>query len=84
MTAPLASYWRKVDFQYGSQPKPRHGHRAVTFKNDMVIFGGGNEGIIEEFSVFRHGKCPLFIVVTASSARQCQASVGVYRLNVNR
>ncbi|KAH9395681.1 Host cell factor 2 [Tyrophagus putrescentiae] len=56
MTAPLASYWRKVDFQYGSQPKPRHGHRAVTFKNDMVIFGGGNEGIIEEFSVFRHAE----------------------------
>lgn len=56
MTAPLASYWRKVEFQIGTQPKPRHGHRAVTFKNEMVIFGGGNEGIIEEFHVFKNGK----------------------------
>lgn len=63
MTAPLASYWRKVDFQIGTQPKPRHGHRAVTFKNEMVIFGGGNEGIIEEFHVFKNGKyhCNCFL-----------------------
>ncbi|KAK6016206.1 kelch repeat protein, partial [Ostertagia ostertagi] len=32
--------------------RPRHGHRAVAIKDLMVVFGGGNEGIVDELHVF--------------------------------
>lgn len=32
--------------------RPRHGHRAVAIKDLMVVFGGGNEGIVNELYVF--------------------------------
>ncbi|CAL8114882.1 unnamed protein product [Orchesella dallaii] len=47
--------WAKVNDASTSQsilPRPRHGHRAVAYGNDMIVFGGGNEGIVEELHVF--------------------------------
>ena len=42
------------------RPKPRHGHRAVQIKELIIIFGGGNEGIVDELHVFntsKRGRC---------------------------
>lgn len=44
--------WRKIENSSGHLPKARHGHRAITIKNMMLIFGGGNDGIIDEFHVY--------------------------------
>lgn len=30
----------------------RHGHRAVAIRELMVVFGGGNEGIVDELHVY--------------------------------
>jgi host cell factor len=35
----------------GPAPRPRHGHRAVAIKDLIIIFGGGNEGIVDELHV---------------------------------
>lgn len=43
--------WIKVAQTTGPTPKPRHGHRAVSIKDLMIVFGGGNEGIVEELHV---------------------------------
>lgn len=44
--------WRKIPQTTGPAPKPRHGHRGVAIKDLMIVFGGGNEGIIDELHVF--------------------------------
>ena len=31
--------------------RPRHGHRSVSIRELMVLFGGGNEGIVDELRV---------------------------------
>src|ERR1051326_1951433 len=51
MAAPVLK-WRKVTDTSGVQPRPRHGHRAVAIKDLMVVFGGGNEGIVDELHVY--------------------------------
>lgn len=43
--------WIKVAHTTGPSPKPRHGHRAVSIKDLMIVFGGGNEGIVDELHV---------------------------------
>lgn len=43
--------WIKVAHTTGPTPKPRHGHRAVGIKDLMIVFGGGNEGIVDELHV---------------------------------
>lgn len=48
--------WKKVTNSTGPVPRPRHGHRAVAIKNLMVVFGGGNEGIVDELHVYNAGK----------------------------
>ena len=45
--------WKHLDTSNG--PKPRHGHRAVAIKDLIIIFGGGNDGIVEELNVFNCG-----------------------------
>lgn len=55
MAEPLFK-WNKVLNPSGPQPRPRHGHRAVAIKDLMIVFGGGNEGIIDELHVFNTGK----------------------------
>ncbi|XP_055683439.1 host cell factor 1-like [Lutzomyia longipalpis] len=44
--------WNQVVGTKGPQPRPRHGHRAVTIKDLIIVFGGGNEGIVEELHVY--------------------------------
>ena len=49
--------WTRVDDTKGSGPvpRPRHGHRAVAIKDQMIVFGGGNEGIVDELHVYNTG-----------------------------
>jgi host cell factor len=44
--------WKKVNVTVGPSPRPRHGHRAIAFKDLMIVFGGGNEGIVDELHVY--------------------------------
>lgn len=48
--------WKIVVNTTGPQPRPRHGHRAVAIKDLMVVFGGGNEGIVDELHVYNTGR----------------------------
>lgn len=47
--------WKKVVNTSGPTPRPRHGHRAVSIKDLMIVFGGGNEGIVDELHVYNTG-----------------------------
>ena len=53
--------WKCVKEPSGPSPKPRHGHRAVAIRDLIVIFGGGNEGIVEELHVYNTGKYLKFL-----------------------
>ncbi|CAL1568706.1 unnamed protein product [Knipowitschia caucasica] len=44
--------WRKVPSVSGVIPRSRHGHRAVSIRELIVVFGGGNEGIAEDLHVY--------------------------------
>lgn len=48
--------WKRVLNPTGPQPRPRHGHRAINIKELMVVFGGGNEGIVDELHVYNTGE----------------------------
>lgn len=54
--SPLPLKWKKITGSTGPQPRPRHGHRSVNIKELMVVFGGGNEGIVDELHVYNTGK----------------------------
>lgn len=54
MASPVLK-WKKVANATGPSPRPRHGHRAVAIKDLMVVFGGGNEGIVDELHVYNTG-----------------------------
>ena len=54
--------WSRVVNSSGPIPRPRHGHRAVAIKDLMVVFGGGNEGIVDELHVYNTGKFLLVFV----------------------
>uniref|UniRef100_A0A8V5GPV0 Host cell factor Kelch-repeats domain-containing protein n=1 Tax=Melopsittacus undulatus TaxID=13146 RepID=A0A8V5GPV0_MELUD len=41
--------------------RPRHGHRAVAIKELIVVFGGGNEGIVDELHVYNTATNQWFI-----------------------
>ena len=47
--------WKKVNSTSGPSPRPRHGHKAVAIKELIIIFGGGNDGIVEELHVLNTG-----------------------------
>ncbi|XP_020809899.1 host cell factor [Drosophila serrata] len=52
-TSPMCGFrWKRVLNPTGPQPRPRHGHRAINIKELMVVFGGGNEGIVDELHVY--------------------------------
>ena len=55
MAAPILK-WKRITNTTGPCPRPRHGHRAVAIKDLMIVFGGGNEGIVDELHVFNTGK----------------------------
>ncbi len=50
--------WKKIANPAGPNPRPRHGHRAIAIKDLMIVFGGGNEGIVDELHVYNTSKCP--------------------------
>lgn len=56
MAGNKALQWTLVANPTGPQPRPRHGHRAVAIKDLMVVFGGGNERIVEELHVYNTGR----------------------------
>ncbi|VDP06039.1 unnamed protein product [Soboliphyme baturini] len=52
VSIPPIAKWKKVTNTSGPTPRPRHGHRAVSIKDLMIVFGGGNEGIVDELHVY--------------------------------
>uniref|UniRef100_A0A9J7ZU57 Host cell factor 1 n=1 Tax=Cyprinus carpio carpio TaxID=630221 RepID=A0A9J7ZU57_CYPCA len=60
-TSPLQPRWKRVLGWSGPVPRPRHGHRAVAIKELMVVFGGGNEGIVDELHVYNTATNQWFI-----------------------
>lgn len=60
----LQPRWKRVVGWSGPVPRPRHGHRAVAIKELIVVFGGGNEGIVDELHVYNTGECycPRFLI----------------------
>uniref|UniRef100_UPI00398F01A2 host cell factor 1-like isoform X2 n=1 Tax=Pristiophorus japonicus TaxID=55135 RepID=UPI00398F01A2 len=60
MAAPMLR-WKRVSNCSGPVPRPRHGHRAVSIKELMVVFGGGNEGIVDELHVYNSATNQWFI-----------------------
>ncbi|XP_013121098.1 host cell factor 1b isoform X3 [Oreochromis niloticus] len=57
----LQPRWKRVLGSTGPVPRPRHGHRAVAIKELMVVFGGGNEGIVDELHVYNTATNQWFI-----------------------
>lgn len=57
MASPMLK-WKKIANPAGPNPRPRHGHRAIAIKDLMIVFGGGNEGIVDELHVYNTSKCP--------------------------
>lgn len=43
--------WKKIVSTSGPAPRARHGHKAVAIKELIIIFGGGNDGIVDELHV---------------------------------
>ena len=62
MASPILK-WKRVQNATGPNPKPRHGHRAVAIKDLMVVFGGGNEGIVDELHVYNTGEFDFIISI---------------------
>ncbi|XP_039521567.1 host cell factor 1b isoform X2 [Pimephales promelas] len=60
-TSALQPRWKRVLGWSGPVPRPRHGHRAVAIKELMVVFGGGNEGIVDELHVYNTATNQWFI-----------------------
>ena len=56
---PLNLRWKKITTTTGPAPKPRHGHKAVAIKELVILFGGGNDGIVDELHVLNTGTCSL-------------------------
>ena len=55
--------WKRIQNTTGPAPKPRHGHRAVAIKELIIIFGGGNDAIIDELHVLNTGKPRLMVAL---------------------
>ncbi|KAA3680030.1 host cell factor [Paragonimus westermani] len=62
-------HWKKVITASGNVPRSRHGHKAVAIKDLIVVFGGGNEGIVDELHVFNTSK---FYSHLTTSLASCQ------------
>lgn len=68
MAAPILK-WKRITNSTGPCPRPRHGHRAVAIKDLMIVFGGGNEGIVDELHVYNTGWFQTIFSQTPSSHR---------------
>lgn len=82
----LQPRWKRVLGWSGPVPRPRHGHRAVAIKELMVVFGGGNEGIVDELHVYNTGKWsfsfPGLIRCDRHNAQSKQYKSAAERINV--
>lgn len=67
--------WKKVLNSTGEVPRPRHGHRSVNIKDSIIVFGGGNEGIVDELHVYN---CSKF---TAAEAHRRSATTTIVSLS---
>lgn len=70
----LQPRWKRVVGWSGPVPRPRHGHRAVAIKELIVVFGGGNEGIVDELHVYNTGECKPAGFPKPSTAHSSQSS----------
>lgn len=77
----------------GPCPRPRHGfifqffllkillifqgHRGVAIKDLMLVFGGGNEGIVDELHVYDVGKNKWFVPVVRGNIPRGFAAYGL-------
>uniref|UniRef100_A0A8C4QNQ1 Host cell factor Kelch-repeats domain-containing protein n=1 Tax=Eptatretus burgeri TaxID=7764 RepID=A0A8C4QNQ1_EPTBU len=77
--AAVAPKWRRVTKSAGPAPRPRHGHRAVAIKELMVVFGGGNEGIVDELSVYNAATNQWFIPAVCGDVPPGCAAYGFVR-----
>lgn len=69
--------WKKVNDPLGPQPRPRHGHRAVAIKDLLIVFGGGNEGIVDELHVYNAANNQWFIPQTSGDIPPGCAAYGL-------
>ena len=53
MSMPPCLKWQKIKSVNGAKPTPRHGHRAIVFKDHIIFFAGGNERIIHDLFLFK-------------------------------
>ena len=53
--ATLKVKWKRVSSTTGPAPRPRHGHKVVAIKELIILFGGGNDGIVDELHVLNTG-----------------------------
>ena len=53
--ATLKVKWKKIGTTTGPAPRPRHGHKVVAIKELIIVFGGGNDGIVDELHVLNTG-----------------------------
>ena len=70
MASPILK-WKRVQNATGPSPRPRHGHRAVAIKDLMVVFGGGNEGIVDELHVYNTGEKKIAVKAKFKMAVVC-------------
>lgn len=75
-SAPLVK-WKKVVNTSGPTPRPRHGHRAVAIKDLMIVFGGGNEGIVDELHVYNTATNQWFVPAVRGDVPPGCAAYGI-------
>ncbi|KAK6111314.1 Galactose oxidase central domain family protein [Brugia pahangi] len=69
--------WKKVVNTTGPTPRPRHGHRAVSIKDLMIVFGGGNEGIVDELHVYNTATNQWFVPAVKGEVPAGCAAYGI-------
>ncbi|MFH4982206.1 hypothetical protein AB6A40_008915 [Gnathostoma spinigerum] len=69
--------WKKIINAAGPTPRPRHGHRAVAIKDLMIVFGGGNEGIVDELHVYNTATNQWFVPAVRGDVPPGCAAYGI-------
>uniref|UniRef100_A0A8R1XUR3 Fibronectin type-III domain-containing protein n=1 Tax=Onchocerca volvulus TaxID=6282 RepID=A0A8R1XUR3_ONCVO len=69
--------WKKVVNTTGPTPRPRHGHRAISIKDLMIVFGGGNEGIVDELHVYNTATNQWFVPAVKGEVPPGCAAYGI-------
>ncbi|KAF8376490.1 hcf-1 [Pristionchus pacificus] len=73
--------WKKVQNTSGPVPRPRHGHRSVSIKDLMVVFGGGNEGIVDELHVYNTAANQWFVPAVRGDIPPGCAAYGIIAIH---